>query len=146
MCSRTGYKCQIWHTDSLGYGKYHVIRTPKIFRPECYFFSFSNMAAIKNRCFSQICHILNINDFLSNLSKLVYHIHSRVNIKFIFQISRSMSRSMLHFEHGNLIITILFCYYLNFESVHQALKGHSIFSHNLATRIFPRRCEMKYNV
>ena len=118
MCSRTGYKCQIWHTDCVAFGKYHVILPPKIFRPECYFFSFSNMAAIKNRCFSQIRHILHINIFLSNLLKLVYHIHSRVNIICTFQISRSMSRSMLHFEHGNVIITILFCHYLNFEFVH----------------------------
>ena len=72
------------------------------------------MAAMKNRCSSQICHILNINDFLSNLSKLLYHIHSTVTIKCTFQISSPMSRSMLHFEHGNLIITILFYHYLNF--------------------------------
>ena len=31
MCSRTGYKCQILHTDISGYGKYHVIRPPKFF-------------------------------------------------------------------------------------------------------------------
>ena len=114
MCSRTGYKCQIWYTDTLGYGEYHVIRPPRFFPPECFFLSFSNVAAIKNQCSSQICPILNINDFLSNLAKLVYHIHSRVNIKCTFQISRSMSRSMLHFEPGHLIITILFCHYLNF--------------------------------
>ena len=34
MCSRTGYKCQILHTNSLGYSKYHVLRPPKMFRPE----------------------------------------------------------------------------------------------------------------
>ena len=35
MYSQTGYKCQILHTDSLGYSKYHVIRPPN---PNFFFF------------------------------------------------------------------------------------------------------------
>ena len=109
MCSRTGYKSQILHTDSLGYSKYHVIRPPKMVRPEYYFMRYSNMAAIKNRCSSPICHILKINEYLLNLRKRVYHTYSGVNIKCHFKISRSMSRSILHIEHENLIITFCIC-------------------------------------
>ena len=48
MCSRTGYKFKILHTDSLGYSKYHVIRPLTFVRPEYYFVSYCNMAAITN--------------------------------------------------------------------------------------------------
>ena len=76
------------------------------------------MAVIKNRCSPPICQILKINEYLLNLSKLVYHTHSRVNIKCHFQMS--MSRSVLHFEQENLIITICFSFCFNFGYVHQA--------------------------
>ena len=103
------------------------------------------MAAIKNRCFFPICHILKLYEYLLNLSKRVYHRHSRVNIKCHFQMSRSMLRSVLHFEHENLRITIYFCYYFNFGYVRQGLKGYIVFLHNLeVTIIYLLNCEMKY--
>ena len=42
-----------------------------------------------------------------------------------------MSRSVLHIEHENQIITICFGYYFNFEYVQYALKGNIVFLHNL---------------
>ena len=102
------------------------------------------MAAIKNRRSFPICHMLKINEYLLNLSSRVYHAHSRVNTKCHFQMSRSMSRSVLHFEHENLIIC--FGYYINFGYVglRWALKGYMVFLHNLeATTIYLLNCEMK---
>ena len=75
------------------------------------------MAAIKNRCSSPISHILKINEYLLNLAKRVYHAHSRENTKCNFQLSRSMSWSVVRFEHENLIITICSGYYFNFGYV-----------------------------